>query len=47
MLNHIKDQRIRNRDESVHRIVDDFLLVGGVQNDLILLKKYKTALTAQ
>jgi len=47
MLDHIEDQGIRNGDESIHRIVDDLLLIRPVQNLLNLLKKYKSAFRAQ
>jgi len=47
MLDHIEDQRIGDRDETVHRVVDDLLLVGVMQNGVFLLNIPKSGLPAQ
>lgn len=32
MLNQVKDERVRNGDEPVNRVIEDFFLVG-IQNE--------------
>jgi len=47
VLDHIEDQRIGDRNETVYRVVDDLLLVGGMQNGVFLLNIPKSGFPAQ